>query len=324
MSDVKAKRICVVGLGNWGINHAKTLYRLGYLGGIVDNDSSRIDHYPIFKDLPFFNSLDDALEHSFHGFVVATPPGTHFNLAKKIIENRRHLLVEKPLTLNAKDALKLNELAKSYNVNLMVGHVLLFHPAFIKISDIIKSGSLGDIQYIYSNRTNLGVVRTHENVFWSLAPHDIALFQYFINDEPKHINSSGKDVFNNSVHDTTITTIEYKNGVMGHIFVSWLHPFKEHRFVVIGSKGMIRFEDSLEGKPLIFYDKSIEWIDDHPKPRSGSSQYIEYDKTLPLDNELKYFIDHLDGTPIEVANGESAFKVIQILETATSSLLKGI
>ena len=321
MNKNKSYKICVIGLGNWGINHAKTLLRLGHLGGIVDKDASRIKNYPMLKEIPFFEKLEDALIYGFDGYVVATPPATHFNLAKRIIKNRNHLLVEKPLTLNAKDSIELNELAKYYNVNLMVGHVLLFHPAFQKISEIIISGKLGSIQYIYSNRTNLGVVRTHENVFWSLAPHDIALFQYFIKDEPIKIISNGKDVFNNSVHDTTITNIEYKNGVMGHIFVSWLHPFKEHRFVIIGSKGMIRFEDSIEGKPLIFYDKSIEWLDNHPKPRSGSSQYIDYDKTLPLDNELKYFIDHLDGTPIKIANSESGVSVIKILEKATSSLL---
>ena len=320
MLNRKSYKICVVGLGNWGVNHAKTLFRLGHLGGIVDNDSTRIDHYPIFKDLPFFDSIDDALDHGFDGFVVATPPATHFKLAKKIIENRNHLLVEKPLTLNAKDALELNELAKSFKVNLMVGHVLLFHPAFMKISETIESGRLGDIQYIYSNRTNLGVVRTHENVFWSLAPHDISLFQYFIKDEPKYINSSGKDVFNNSVHDTTITTIEYKNGVMGHIFVSWLHPFKEHRFVVIGSKGMIRFEDSVEGKPLIFYDKSIDWNESIPVPRSGASEYIDYQHSLPLDNELKYFIEHLDGSPIDKSDGKNGAEVIKILELATRKL----
>ena len=320
MLNRKSYKICVVGLGNWGINHAKTLFRLGHLGGIVDNDSTRIDHYPIFKELPFFKSIDDALDHGFDGFVVATPPATHFNIAKKIIENRNHLLVEKPLTLNAKDALELNELAKSFKVNLMVGHVLLFHPAFMKISETIESGRLGDIQYIYSNRTNLGVVRTHENVFWSLAPHDISLFQYFIKDEPKYINSSGKDVFNNSVHDTTITTIEYKNGVMGHIFVSWLHPFKEHRFVVIGSKGMIRFEDSVEGKPLIFYDKSIDWNESIPVPRSGASEYIDYQHSLPLDNELKYFIQHLDGSPIDKSDGKNGAEVIKILELATRKL----
>jgi predicted dehydrogenase len=321
MSKNNSYKVCVVGLGNWGVNHAKTLFKLGHLGGIVDSDTSRIDSYPILKDIPFFSSIDKAFIFGFDGYIVATPPASHFSIAQRIIKNGNHLLVEKPLTLNSKDAIELNELAKSHNVNLMVGHVLLFHPAFQKISEIISSGKLGDIQYIYSNRTNLGVVRTHENVFWSLAPHDIALFQYLVKDEPIKITSNGKDVFNNSIHDTTITNIEYKNGVMGHIFVSWLHPFKEHRFVIIGSKGMIRFEDSIEGKPLIFYDKSIQWLDNHPKPRSGSSQYVDYEKTLPLDNELKYFIDHLDGTSIKIANSESGIAVIKILEKATLSLL---
>ena len=132
----------------------------------------------------------------------------------------------------------------------MVGHVLLFHPAIIKIKELIMDGRLGNIQYIYSNRLNLGQVRTHENVFWSLAPHDISIFQYFMEEYPAKIKTHGSDILQKGIQDSTITVIEYLNNVKSHIFVSWLHPFKEHRFVIIGSEGMIHFEDSIENKPL--------------------------------------------------------------------------
>jgi UDP-2-acetamido-3-amino-2,3-dideoxy-glucuronate N-acetyltransferase len=202
----------------------------------------------------------------------------------------------------------------------MVGHVLLFHPAFQKIKDLIEDGTLGDLQYIYSNRLNLGTIRTEENVFWSFAPHDIALFQWLTGSYPEMINSSGMDILQNGIHDTTVTTLEYPKKLMGHIYVSWLHPFKEHRFVVVGSKGMIRFEDSVEGKPLVFYDKSIEWEEGKPIPKSGSTWYVEYESGMPLTRELKYFVDHLNGEPIKKSNGESAIDVMKILETATDSL----
>lgn len=314
-------RICVVGAGNWGKNHINTLNQLNCLAGVVDKDENRLniykEKYPFIKT---YNHVKDTLDDNFNGYVVATNAHSHFEIAKFLIENNQHILVEKPITLNSDDAVTLHNLAINKNVNLMVGHVLLFHPAFQKTKSLIDDGTLGELQYMYSNRLNLGTIRTEENVFWSFAPHDIALFQYFTNSFPQKITSRGSDVLQDGVHDTTITTLEYPNHVMGHIFVSWLHPFKEHRFVVVGSKGMIRFEDSIEGKPLVLYDKSVDWKDGKPIPHSGSTRHIEYDDKMPLTAELQYFIDHLNGDPITVNNSESAIEVIKILELATASL----
>lgn len=317
------KKLCVVGAGNWGKNHINTLNQLNCLAGIVDNDDNQLNifkkKYPFIKT---YNRVEDTLDDNYNGYVVATSADTHFEITKLLIENNQHVLVEKPITLNSDDATTLHNLALDKNVNLMAGHVLLFHPAFKKIKSFIEDGTLGELQYMYSNRLNLGTIRTEENVFWSFAPHDIALFQYFTNSFPQKITSRGSDVLQDGIHDTTITTLEYPNNVMGHIFVSWLHPFKEHRFVVVGSKGMIRFEDSVEGKPLVLYDKSVDWKDGKPIPHSGSTRHIEYDDKMPLTAELQYFIDHLNGDPITVNNSESAIKVIKILELATNSLLE--
>ncbi|SVB71667.1 uncharacterized protein METZ01_LOCUS224521 [marine metagenome] len=263
------------------------------------------------------------MKYGFDGFTVATPAETHFDIARKIIESGHHILVEKPITMNSADALRLHELSMKNKVNLMVGHVLLFHPAFQKIKDLIEDGTLGDLQYIYSNRLNLGTIRTEENVFWSFAPHDIALFQWLTGSYPEMINSSGMDILQNGIHDTTVTTLEYPKKLMGHIYVSWLHPFKEHRFVVVGSKGMIRFEDSLEGKPLVFYDKSITWDNGKPVPRSGATRYVKFEDSMPLTRELQYFVDHLNGESIKISNSEHAIEVMKILETATESLMEG-
>ncbi len=315
--------ICVVGAGNWGKNHINTLNQLNCLAGVVDKDDNRLKYFK--EKFPFiktYNLVKDTFDDNYNGYVVATNAHSHFSITKLLIENNQPVLVEKPITLNSDDATTLHNLAIDKNVNLMVGHVLLFHPAFKKIKSLIEDGTLGELQYMYSNRLNLGTIRTEENVFWSFAPHDIALFQYFTNSFPEKITSRGNDVLQNGVHDTTITTLEYPNHVMGHIFVSWLHPFKEHRFIVVGSKGMIRFEDSVEGKPLVLYDKSVDWKDGKPIPHSGSTRHIEYDDKMPLTAELQYFIDHLNGDPITVNNSESAIKVIKILELATNSLLE--
>jgi len=318
------KKVCVVGAGRWGKNHIRTLSELEALGGVVESNSEVLNSLKsTYPEIQYFSDLESALTHGFDGFTVATPAETHFDIARKIIENGHHILVEKPITMNSADALCLHELSIKHKVNLMVGHVLLFHPAFQKIKDLIEDGTLGDLQYIYSNRLNLGTIRTEENVFWSFAPHDIALFQWLTGSYPEMINSSGMDILQNGIHDTTVTTLEYPNKLMGHIYVSWLHPFKEHRFVVVGSKGMIRFEDSVEGKPLVFYDKSIEWEEGKPIPKNGSTWYVEYESGMPLTRELKYFVDHLNGEPIKKANGESAIDVMKILEAATENITKG-
>ena len=317
------KKVCVVGAGHWGKNHIRTLHSLNALGGIVDINQDVLlsfkDNYPEAK---LYTSVEEALEDNFDGFTVATPVETHFEIAKMIIEHNHHILVEKPITLNSTDAIILNELSKEKNVNLMVGHVLLFHPAFRKIKNMLQNGIIGDLQYIYSNRLNLGTIRTEENVFWSFAPHDVALFQWLTGSYPDKITSRGMDILQNGIHDTTITMLEYPNRLMGHIYVSWLHPFKEHRFVVVGSEGMIRFEDSAEGKPLVFYDKSVNWQAGKPIPRSGATWYVEYDPGMPLTEELKYFVEHLNGEPINKSNSESAIEVIKVLETATESLME--
>lgn len=317
----KKHKLCVVGAGTWGLNHVKTLKNLNALGGIIEkNNLVKSELKSTYPECFISSSIEKSFDIDFDGYIIATPPNTHYEIAKKIILKNIPVLVEKPITLNLNDAVKLNNLAKQKNVNLMVGHVLLFHPAFVKIKSLIDNGQLGDIQYIYSNRLNLGSFRSQENVLWSFAPHDIALFNYFFDDNPEHITSRGVDILQKNIHDTTITTFEYKKNKMGHIFVSWLHPFKEHRFVIVGSKGMVHFEDTGRKKPLIFYDKTVDVAEGFPKSKLGRNHEIEYDNERPLTAELKYFISRLDGRNIEIANGDSAINVMKLLERASESL----
>ena len=316
-------RLCVVGAGKWGLNHVKTLRKLNALGGIVEKNikvnSKLKSNYP---ECFISSSIEKSFDIDFDGYIVATPPKTHYEVAKKIIFNNKPVLVEKPLTLNLDEAIKLNKYAKKKDVSLMVGHLLLFHPAFIKIKNLIDENFIGKIQYIYSNRLNLGRFRNDENVLWSFAPHDIALFNYFFEGEPSDIVSSGIDILQKGIHDTSITSFKYPSNRMGHIFVSWLHPFKEHRFVIVGSKGMIHFEDSEENKPLIFYDKTVDLKGDLPKSKLGESYLVEYENIQPLEAELKYFISKINGGRIEIADGDSAIGVMRILEKATKELVK--
>ena len=319
----KAYKLCVVGAGRWGLNHVKTLYSLDCIVGVVDSNKSTLNEIThIYPKCLTFSKLTHSLKDNFDAYIVSTPPNTHFNIAKLIIENGKPVLVEKPLTLNLNDAIELNKLAKKKNVNLMVGHLLLFHPAFKKLKQLIENKKLGEIQYIYSNRLNLGSFRNDENVLWSFAPHDIALFNYFFQESPIEVVSSGIDILQEGIHDTSITSFKYMGSKMGHIYVSWLHPFKEHRFIIVGSNGMIHYEDAIENKPLMFYDKTVDLDGEIPKSRMGQSLEIKYKNQIPLTEEIKYFISKIDKGKIEIANGDSAVEVMKILDKATKSLIR--
>ena len=317
-----SKNVCVVGAGYWGKNHIRILHELGFLGGIVESNKETLNRFAEqYPDVKGFLSLNEALQDkSFLGFTVATPAKTHYPVAKQAMEAGKHVLVEKPLALEKKHAEELIHLSEKNNVNLMVGHVLLFHPAIKKIKELINKGKIGKLQYIYSNRLNLGQVRMEENVFWSLAPHDISVFQYFTNSFPTSIHASGSAFLQEGIHDSTLTQLKYPSGVEGHIFVSWLHPFKEHRLVVIGTEAMITFEDSSEGKPLKLYAKKIDMEKDIPEKIDGPVTLIDYEQKMALTEELQYFVSHLDGKKPNIANGQHALEVTKILIIANKQL----
>jgi len=317
-------RICVIGAGRWGTRHIRTLHELGCLGGIVESDAGRLaqiaqDH----PDATCLERFDEAVGRGFDGFVVATPAATHFEIARYLLEQKQPVLVEKPAAMTVADARALQTISEAQGVPFMVGHVLLFHPAIRKIKALIDAGKIGRLQYLYSNRLNLGTVRTEENILWSFAPHDISIFQYFIAARPMDVLSRGGAFLQPHIHDSTLTILNYPENIVGHIFVSWLHPFKEHRIVVMGSKGMLSFEDSSEDKDIRFYEKGIDWIRGEPIERDGPTERIVYDRQMPLTEELRYFIGRLDGSPVEISGSRSAVEVLEILERATASLLGG-
>ena len=317
------KKICVIGAGYWGKNHVKTLSKLNALSGIVELDNNILDNlldaYPRIKG---HSNVEDALLEDYDGFVIATPANTHYEIAKIIINAQKNVLIEKPMTLSVDEAEELVFLSEKKKVNVMVGHVLLFHPAVNKIKEMIENGEIGTPQYLYSNRLNLGKIRTEENVFWSLAPHDIAIFQHLTNSKPKSINASGSTFLQEGIPDSTLTQLEYENGIKGHIFVSWLHPFKEHRLVVIGSEAMISFEDSLNGKPLKLYSKKIDLKSGVPEKIDGPVEIIPYEKRMPLEIELEYFIKHLMNDKPKISDIYHGLEVVKTLVSASKQILR--
>jgi UDP-2-acetamido-3-amino-2,3-dideoxy-glucuronate N-acetyltransferase len=307
------KKLCVIGGGRWGQNHIKTLYETGNLGGIVENNESRLKELMVLYPVKGFINLADAMKESFDGFVVATPAQTHYEIGKLLLENRRHTLIEKPMTLSSEESQELVEIAQRNDTRLMVGHVLLFHPAVKKIKEIVHSGKIGKLYYLYSTRLNFGTVRTEENVFWSFAPHDISVLNYITGQPPVELYSTGSRCLQDKICDVAVTQLVYAGNINAYIFVSWLHPFKEQRLVVVGSKGMISFEDSSKEKSVKVYNKQIYFEGGIPKKLEEPDEILEYEKSQPLKNELQYFIDNLDKK-IEIADGKSGHEVVKILE----------
>ena len=310
-----SKRICVIGGGRWGQNHIKTLSQLGCLAAIADENERRIQELAaLYPQAQVFTSCDAAINAAFDAYVVATPAETHYEIGKKILSKGISVLIEKPMTLLAERSRELVELAKQHGAQLMVGHVLLFHPAIRKIKEIVDQGKIGQLYYIYSTRLNLGTVRTEENVFWSFAPHDISVLDYIIGAQPLKMRAKGAKFLQDRIFDVTMTQFEYPNNVHAHIHVSWLHPFKEQRLVLVGSQGMIAFDDSSAEKEIHFYNKRIDFVEGQPVKVEKPDEIISYDKKAPLAEELSYFIQHCNDK-IEIADGQSGYEVVKVLET---------
>ena len=202
----------------------------------------------------------------------------------------------------------------------MVGHLLLFHPAIQKIKQIIDRQDIGSLTYIYSNRINFGKVRSFENVLWSFGPHDISIFQYLLGSYPEKIHASCGIPVQKNIQDSVILSLQYSNGICGHIFTSWLHPFKEHRLVILGTNGMISFEDTIEHDKLKLYDKKIEIQEGKIKEIDKDYRVINYDESMPLTEQLRYFIGNLNGGKIEVSSAAQALDVTKILLEANKQI----
>lgn len=312
-------KIAIIGAGRWGKNHVKTAYNLGVLSAVIESNSelqtTLKETYPGIK---IFKSIEDEGALDFDAYIIAAPAEFHYTLAKTCILAKKHVLIEKPITLCSNEAQELCVLAKDQKVVIMTGHLLVFHPAINKIKEAIDSGKIGKLQYIYSNRLNLGAVRKEENSMWNFAPHDLSIFQFLIGHPPIAIESHGATFLQPGIHDSTVTYLTYPNNVMVHNYVSWLHPFKEHRVVVIGDKGMFSFEDSHPEKPLYFYEKGIDFVNGEPVERNGETYRVEYEKNMPLTEEHKHFIACIEGREqnnlISGQHGVDSLKVLEIAQ----------
>ncbi|MFH0765609.1 MAG: Gfo/Idh/MocA family oxidoreductase, partial [Calditrichota bacterium] len=315
-------KIAVIGAGRWGKNHVRTFHQLGVLGAVIEVDArlreAMANEYP---DIPIYDCIDPILsDPALIGASVATPAETHYEIAKRLLLAGKHALIEKPITLFSRQAEELDRIAREKKLVLMVGHVLLYHPAVQKMKSLIVEGRLGTLQYIYSNRLNLGTVRKEENALWSFAPHDIAVINYLVGMDPVSVDAKGGVFLQPGIHDVTVTHLLYPKNIVAHIHVSWLHPFKEQRLVVIGDKSMVVFEDSRATDKLILYPKGIDWVSGNPVARDGGFEVLPFEGDPPLTAECRHFIDCIAEGRTPLSDGANGVAVLKVLEKAQEAL----
>jgi predicted dehydrogenase len=325
--DAAVIRVGVVGLGYWGPNLARNFDRLTgvELAWLCDESQEALERFGrTFPSARTTASLEDLIgDESLDAVVLATPVATHAELARYVLESGKHCFVEKPLARSVEEAERVVEAARAAGRVLMVGHLLEYHPGVEKLNELIGSGELGEVRYIYSNRLNLGQLRRDENALWSLGAHDVSVILRLAAEEPYECRAVGESFVNEGVEDVVFCYLRFRSGLAAHMHLSWLDPHKERRFTVVGSRRMATFDDMELERKLTVYDKGFD--EDYSSygeyiARSGDIFSPHVPNEEPLRIECRHFLECLrDGTEPR-SGGESGLRVVRVLETLQRSL----
>jgi predicted dehydrogenase len=325
----------VVGAAGWGKNVVRTfsIARGSSLRWVCDlNDALLSETRARHPGVKTTRALDDVLaDEAVRAVAVAVDVPNHHAIARRVLASGRHVFVEKPLTLTSAEAEELCALAREKRLTLMVGHLLLYHPAIVMAKARIDAGELGDVHYLYSQRVNLGIVRETENAWWSLAPHDVAVAIHLFGAVPLSISATGAVYLRTErkVEDIAFAALRFPGERMGHIHVSWLDPHKRRSLTVVGSQKMLTFDDTAADEQVKIYDKSAS-------PRPGHATYAEgvvlrsgdvlapaLPRREPLLEECEHFIECVRTGRRPLSDGEQGLAVVRVLEAGQRSLALG-
>jgi UDP-2-acetamido-3-amino-2,3-dideoxy-glucuronate N-acetyltransferase len=313
--------IGVVGCGYWGRNLVRNFAELGALIAVCDVDESRLREVREAHSAFTTSDFDEMLAlHGLQGVAIAAPAAQHFQLARKALLAGKDVFVEKPLALRMEDGEELVRLARKHSRILMVGHILQYHPAIVALRRLLRAGELGRIEYISSSRLNLGKLRTEEDILWSFAPHDISAILHLLEETPTQVAAQGASYLNHPISDVTLTILSFESGVKGHIFVSWLHPFKEQKLVIVGDRKMAVFDDMQTNSKLVLYPHRIDWINRVPIARRAEGEVVPLAKEEPLRVECNHFLECIRDRKTPSTDGENGLQVLQVLQAAGRSI----
>jgi UDP-2-acetamido-3-amino-2,3-dideoxy-glucuronate N-acetyltransferase len=326
MTSEKLPGVGLVGCGYWGRNLVRNFAELGSLVAVCDVDKSRVEEMVRTHSVVGTSRFDELLAiPEIQAVAIASPAAEHFKLAKKALLADKDVFVEKPLALRTEDGEELVELARKRSRILMVGHLLHYHPAVVELRRLLQAGELGKIEYISSSRLNLGKLRTEEDILWSFAPHDISAILYLLDESPTQIAAQGASYLNHPISDVTLTLLSFASGAKAHIFVSWLHPFKEQKLVIVGDRKMAVFDDTQSEQKLVLYSHRIDWVNRVPVARKAEGEMIPLGKEEPLRVECQHFLECVRDRTTPRTDGENGLRVLKILHAAGQSIrLRGL
>lgn len=329
-------RMAAVGCGYWGPNLIRNFNSNPEvdLVSICDLDEKRRLHmaklYPHAEVIDDFGRIiaDDTID----AVIVATPTSTHFPLGKAVLESGKHLFIEKPMAASAEECRQLVEIAKSKQLQVMVGHIFLFVPAVRMIHNLMLDGELGDIYYVNITRVNLGIFQNDVNVVWDLVPHDVAMLNYLFDSTPMRVSATGQCFVQREkgLEDVAFVTLEYPSGQVAHLHVSWLDPNKIREATFVGSKKMVVYDDVAMTDKIRIYDKGVDVMphydgfgEFHLAYRHGDILIPKIDQVEPLRVETNHFVDCIAGRAEPLSNGSLGLQVVEVLEKACSSIKQG-
>lgn len=317
MSNIK---VSVIGCEYLGGNLARNFSELESLYSVCDFDPHLAAKTAQIYGVPA-QPLNQILESTVDGVVITTPIVNYFEIIEKALKAEKHVFVGKSLTMTIEEAKKLYDLSIYVNRKLMMGYLAQYHPVFVELEHAIALGKLGRIQYIYSDRLNVNNFQNEQNILQRFAPHDISMILALTRELPEIISSTGSSYLNSKIHDVTITHMTFKNGIKAHVFVSWLHPYKEQKLVIAGDLGTAVFDDNLDwNEKLKFYPFTINCTDDFSQPERAQVINLPLEMFDPLKLECKHFLECIDGNNIARTDGLEGLRVLQVLDAAQQSL----
>lgn len=322
------KNLALIGAGHWGKNLARNFHTLGALHTICDERQSLLNTYTTeYQGVKTTTNFNDVLnDKAIASVAIATPAATHYSLAKQALLAGKDVFVEKPLCLNTADGEELITLAEKQGKILMVGHLLHYHPAVIRLQEMVAKGDFGQLQYVASHRLSLGQVRTEENNLWSFAPHDISVILSLLGRKlPSSVRCTGHECLTKGIADMAITILEFPQGINAHIYTSWLHPFKEQKLVVVGSNGMAVFDDTQPwGKKLLYFRGPVAWENGTtPRAQKVEGEAIDIKEQEPLKEECAHFLMCCRERTAPRTGGAEGLGVLRVLQAAQESLDSG-
>tara|TARA_B100000900_G_scaffold171713_1_gene145915 strand:+ start:7707 stop:8699 length:993 start_codon:yes stop_codon:yes gene_type:complete len=308
------KNIAVVGCGYWGKNLVRNFYELGVLKSICDPDKDLISKMTSLYDVEPKNFLEILEDDEIQGVVIASPAFLHADLAIRALEKKKNVFVEKPLAINENEALQIINCAKKNDKQLMVGHLLQYHPVFKRIKEIVKSKELGELIHISSSRKSMGKIRSEEDVLWSFAPHDISMILSLADRNISKIDSDRIHLLQKDIADISRILIEFEGGLKADVSVSWIHPHKEQKLIVTLEQGILIFDDTLD------WSKKLELVKYHHVNKKDEhmlykddSVYIGVKMQEPLRQECEHFIECIKLQEKPLTDGVEGLEVLKVL-----------